>query len=153
MRLSKKTSKNISKNKILKLFIILLPFILGYLSTLFISRTEIPETNAGIKPPRWLFGIVWPILYLLLGYSSYLILQKDKKTFKIYLAHLFLLSIWFPLFVKYPKTIFPKISIVIILLSAIYLFTLYSSISKRASYCLIPYIMWLTFATYLTFNI
>lgn len=142
-----------SNNTSIKVFIILLPFILGYLSSSLIEREEIPETSASIRPPKWLFGIVWPILYLLLGYSSYLIMQKDMRVFKIYLVHLLILSSWFPIFVKYPKTLFPKISIIIILLTAIYLYTLYSKISKKASYCLIPYIMWLSFATYLTFNI
>ena len=135
------------------IFIILLPFILGYISTLFITKREIPETNASLRPPKWLFGVVWPILYLLLGYSSYLIWLKNKKIFNIYLLHIVILSIWFPVFVKYPKTIYPKISIIIILLYAIYLYTLYLPISKVASYCLIPYIGWVSFATYLTFNI
>jgi hypothetical protein len=53
------------------------------------------------------------------------ILSHRRKIFNIYLLHIVILSIWFPVFVKYPKTIYPKISIIIILLYAIYLYTLY----------------------------
>ena len=35
-----------------------------------------------LSPPSWLFPIVWTILYVLMGISSYLIYEKDDSTNK-----------------------------------------------------------------------
>ena len=65
------------------IIIIFIPFILGFISSLFVNKNNIPSVESPINPPKWLFGVVWPILYLLLGYSSYIIynskaLNKNK---------------------------------------------------------------------------
>jgi|688.fasta_scaffold972160_1 tryptophan-rich sensory protein len=137
------------------IIIILLPFILGFISSLFINKNNIPSVKSPVNPPKWLFGVVWPILYLLLGYSSYLIYQSKavnkNKIFTLYIIHIILLSIWFPVFVNYYNRYLSFVSIIFILLYAIYLYFEYTKISIRASYCLIPYILWLCFASYLTY--
>jgi tryptophan-rich sensory protein len=137
------------------IIIILLPFILGFISSLFINKQNIPSVKSPVNPPKWLFGVVWPILYLLLGYSSYLIYQSKSanknKIFTLYIIHIILLSIWFPVFVNYYNRYLSFVSIIFILLYAIYLYFEYTKISITASYCLIPYILWLCFASYLTY--
>jgi benzodiazapine receptor len=137
------------------IIIILIPFILGFISSLFIKKNNIPSVKSPINPPKWLFGVVWPILYLLLGYSSYLIyisksLNKNK-IFILYIIHIILLSIWFPVFVNYYNRYLSFASLIFILLYAVYLYTEYKKINVVASYCLIPYILWLCFASYLTY--
>jgi tryptophan-rich sensory protein len=137
------------------IIIILLPFILGFISSLFINKNNIPSVKSPVNPPKWLFGVVWPILYLLLGYSSYLIYQSKfsnkNKIFTLYIIHIILLSIWFPLFVNYYNKYLSFYSLIFILLYAVYLFIEYKKINVIASYCLIPYILWLCFASYLTY--
>ena len=137
------------------IIIILLPFILGFISSLFINKNNIPSVKSPVNPPKWLFGVVWPILYLLLGYSSYLIYQSKaankNKIFTLYIIHIILLSLWFPVFVNYYNRYLSFVSIIFILLYAIYLYFEYTKISVIASYCLIPYILWLGFASYLTY--
>ena len=76
----------------INIIIILIPFILGFVSSLFIKKNNIPSVKSPINPPKWLFGVVWPILYLLLGYSSYLIYNSKElnknKIFILYIIHI-----------------------------------------------------------------
>jgi benzodiazapine receptor len=140
----------------LNILIIFIPIILGFISTLFINKNNIPSSvKSPINPPKWLFGVVWPILYLLLGYSSYIIYNSKalnkNKIFMLYIIHIILLSIWFPVFVNYYNKKLSLASLIFILLYAIYLYFEYNKINVIASYCLIPYILWLCFASYLTY--
>jgi tryptophan-rich sensory protein len=140
-----------------KVLIILLPLILGFGSGLFYSSKNIPKPKTRFNPPGWVFGVVWPILYLLLGYSSYLIYSSNSKehntVFILYIIHLLLLTAWWPFFVKYPGfRAYAFWSLIFILFYACLLFSLYYKINKRAAYCLIPYILWLSFASYLSYS-
>jgi benzodiazapine receptor len=139
----------------INIIIIIIPFILGFISSLFVNKNNIPSVKSPINPPKWLFGFVWPILYLLLGYSSYLIYNSKSlnknKIFILYIIHVILLTLWFPIFVNYYNRYLSFASLIFILLYAVYLYFEYYKINTIASYCLIPYILWLCFASYLTY--
>jgi tryptophan-rich sensory protein len=144
-------------NKTLISYLLLLsPILLGMGSGYFVSRKKIPKVKSKWNPPDWLFIIVWPILYLLLGYSSYLIWNSNdkKKNFYliIYLIHLILLLLWWPFFVYFPNKLFSFITLVMLAIYAIIITYLFSTINKTSAYCLIPYILWLSFASFLTYN-
>ncbi len=144
-------------SNIIKVLIILLPLILGFGSGIFYSSKNIPKPKTRFNPPGWVFGVVWPILYILLGYSSYLIYSSNSKehntVFILYIIHLLLLTAWWLFFVKYPGfRAYAFWSLIFILFYACLLFSLYYKINKRAAYCLIPYILWLSFASYLSYS-
>ena len=136
------------------------PIILGLgSSSIFVSRSKIPRVRSKWNPPGWVFGIVWPILYLLLGYSSYLVWQNGEKRkekddsqniLQKYIIHLILLLLWWPYFVYFPNAIFATISLFLLAISAVYIGWEFYVINKTAGYCWIPYIVWLFFATFLT---
>ena len=130
------------------------PIILGLVSGYFVSRKKIPKVKSKLNPPAWLFGVVWPILYLLLGYSSYLIWNSTSanKNFllTLYAIQVLLVIIWWPLFVYFPNKLFSTISLILLAIFALVLFFLFSPVNKVAGYCLIPYIIWLSFASFLT---
>ena len=146
-------SKN--NNSIISYILLTAPIILGLGSGYFVSRKRIPKVKSYLSPPPWLFGVVWPILYLLLGYSSYIIYNSKalnkNKIFILYIIHIILLSIWFPVFVNYYNRYLSFSSLIFILLYAVYLYFEYNKINVVASYCLIPYILWLCFASYLAY--
>lgn len=122
-------------------------------SALFISKTQIPKVRSKWNPPGWVFGVVWPILYLLLGYASYLVWNKKKEidtTLQKYIVHLLLLLLWWPYFVYFPNAFFATISLFLLVISAVYIGWKFYKINKTAGYCWIPYIAWLFFATFLT---
>lgn len=129
-------------------FLLFSPIVLGLGSAAFIEKKKIPRMNSPYNPPAWAFGVVWPILYLLLGYSAYLIGQGNSLTF--FFIHLFFLIIWWPIFVYYPNPFYSSITLFALACSAVYLCYLYSKINIIAAYCLVPYILWLFFATFLS---
>jgi tryptophan-rich sensory protein len=147
------------KNTLYSILWIFSPIILGLgSSALLIPTNQIPKVRSKWNPPGWVFGVVWPVLYLLLGYSSYLVWkektgEKDKIIGKIlekYIIHLVLLLLWWPYFVYFPNAIFATISLFLLAISAVYIGWNFYKINKTAGYCFIPYIAWLFFATFLT---
>ena len=128
------------------------PIVLGLgSSAIFIPKNKIPRVRSKWNPPGWVFGVVWPILYLLLGYASYLVWQNGGKSIlQIYIIHLLLLLLWWPYFVYNPNPIFATSSLFLLAISAIYIGWGFYVVNKTAGYCLIPYILWLFFATFLT---
>jgi len=142
---------------IISYILLLAPIILGMGSGFLLRGKPISKVKSKLNPPSWLFGVVWPILYLLLGYSSYLIWNSNnskKNTYIIiYIIHLLLLTAWWPYFIYFPNKYFAFGSLIFLFLYAIVLSIMFYSINKIASYCLIPYILWLLFASYLSSNI
>jgi tryptophan-rich sensory protein len=145
-----------TNNKIISYTLLLSPIILGMGSGYFVSRKRIPKVKSKFNPPSWLFMVVWPILYLLLGYSSYLIWISKSINKNIYIIlygiHLLLLLIWWPYFVYFPNRMFSTITLIGIDIYAIILAFLFYNVNKIASYVLIPYIVWLSFASFLCYN-
>lgn len=108
------------------------------------------------NPPDYVFGIVWPILYVLMFISASLV-YIDKECYPycypltIFFAQLFLNLIWTTIFFKYRLPLLALIDLILILALTIYTYILFYKINKIASYLLIPYILWLSLA--LTLNL
>ena len=111
------------------------------------------------SPPNWLFGPVWTILYILMGISLFLIWQKGLKkkdlkfAFGIFLLQLLFNAWWSILFfgLKDPKLAF--VDIVILWFLIVFVIYLFSGIRKLAAWLLVPYLLWVSFATILNYGI
>lgn len=107
------------------------------------------------SPPTWIFGPVWTILYLLMGVSFYLILQKGwkKKAVKnagmFFIAQLALNFLWSPIFFGLKSPLLGLITIVAMWILIITTMKKFYPLSKLAFYLLIPYLLWVSFATVL----
>lgn len=151
-------NKNLSKqNTHISYILLLAPIILGLGSGYFVSRKRIPKVKSSINPPSWLFGVVWPILYLLIGYSSYLIWNASNVNISIKKFYLFLYTIqvllvisWWPYFIYYPNKLVSTITLILLAIFALIITILFFPINNIAAYCFIPYVVWLSFASYLT---
>ena len=147
-------SKN---NSIISYILLTAPIILGLGSGYFVSRKKIPKVKSYYTPPSWLFGIVWPILYLLLGYSSYLIwnstrLSMGNKQFYLFLyaTQLMLVISWWTYFIYYPNKLFATVALILLTIFALVITVLFFPVNTIAGACLIPYVIWLSFASILT---
>ncbi|MEO0095936.1 MAG: TspO/MBR family protein [candidate division WOR-3 bacterium] len=108
-----------------------------------------------ISPPNWLFGPVWTALFILMGIAFYLVWNKGfselsvKTAMIIFLIQLALNILWSFLFFGLRSPLYAFIEIIIlwiaILLTIIYFF----KVSYVAGYLLIPYILWVSFASIL----
>ena len=110
-------------------------------------------TKPPLAPPDWIFPPVWSILYFSMLVALLLYLFKpaqNKKSGYIYFAvQLIFNLLWTPAFF-YLKNMFLAL-IVIILLDIFVILTIKSfyKVSKISSLILIPYLLWILFATYL----
>ena len=149
---------DIMENKISKeeLISILIPLVLGFLSGI-ISMGGIREFNSLEKPllapPGFIFPIVWTILYILMGISSYLIYKENNYysscSLKIYAISLFVNLLWSPIFFGLNLRLFAFIWIILLDILVVYMIICYFKVNKKAAYLQIPYLIWCLFATYL----
>jgi tryptophan-rich sensory protein len=110
-------------------------------------------------PPGWFTGLVWTILYILMGIAFYFIWMDMTEDRPVGLApHLFFIQL--ALNVLWPYAFFGLQSlllgqIVILVLWAFILATIgaFSRANRTAAALLIPYILWVTFALCLTYRI
>ena len=146
------------KNKWIWIKNILIPVILGSVVGLIVSRFMDYNTleKPFLSPPGFLFGIVWTILYILMG-ISYGILDKNNlinnKIKSIYYLQLAVNLIWPILFFVFKITFFSIIWIIILVILFIYMITTFYKKNKLSAYLQIPYLLWTIFATYLNIGI
>ena len=149
--------KNINRSLIIS---IIIPLFIGLISSL-LSLNSFNNFNLlnkpPLSPPGWLFPIVWTILYVLMGISSYLIYEENDVhsdcCLKIYLLSLFVNFLWTPVFFSLELRLFAFIIIIVLDLLVAYTILCYSKVNKKAAYLQIPYLIWVLFATYLNFAI
>ncbi|RJR28983.1 tryptophan-rich sensory protein [Candidatus Microgenomates bacterium] len=109
------------------------------------------------SPPNWVFGPVWTALYTLMGVSLYLIWTNKSKLKKealsVFYAQLIINSLWSMLFfgLKNPALAFIVILLLWVLIAAT--IVKFYKFSKLASYLLIPYLLWVGFASVLNLAI
>ncbi len=137
--------------------------LVGILGTPF-TISAIPGWYATLSkpsfaPPNWIFGPAWTLLYFLMGVAFYLIWRQGwkKKPVKIagkyFLAQLGLNFIWSPIFFGLRS---PLLGLgVIVALWAMIIMTMrkFYPLSRTAFYLLIPYLLWVSFATLLNAGI
>mgnify|MGYP005933126283 FL=1 len=97
--------KHHSTNKSIFIIFLLIPLAAGALSALFtgnMSGSYASFTKPSFAPPGILFPIIWTILYLLMGVSSYIVAQSDHSdkllALRTYFIQLFFNFMWSILF-------------------------------------------------------
>jgi len=110
------------------------------------------------NPPNWLFGPAWTLLYFLMGVSLYLVWNKknskQKKTALIFFSlQLALNSLWSVIFFGMRQPLIAFLEIIILWLFILLTIIKFFPISKKSAYLLIPYLLWVTFASVLNFYI
>ncbi len=138
--------------KFLIYFIILIPWFIS--SLLFPFNAEFYQTLnlPSFNPPGLVFAIVWPILYALIALSFYLILKKNEINKNYLFAYLlnYILNQSFSLVFFYLNNLTLTLYVTILLfISTIYLLIETKKANKISFYLLIPYQLWIVFATIL----
>jgi translocator protein len=139
------------------------PQLAGFIGTLF-TRSEIRTwyrvlDQSALTPPNWTFGVVWTILYILMGISAFLIWNKGlhKKHVKfalgIFILQLVMNTLWSILFFGLHNPAAALVDIISLWLAIIATMLASSPVSKKATWLLVPYLLWVSFATYLNYYI
>ena len=113
-----------------------------------------------LSPPSFLFPIVWTILYVLMGVSAALIynsiyVDSDKrvKALSTYGLSLIVNFFWSIIFFNMRMYFFAFIWLILLWVLVLKTILEYWEINKAAAIIQIPYLLWVTFAGYLTFSI
>ncbi len=135
----------------------------GVIGSVF-TTPSIPGWYAGLakpsfNPPNWVFGPVWTALYALMGVAAYLVYEKGwkegkvRKALAVFAAQLVLNALWSIVF--FGAHMILGAAVIIVLLWAMILasIVLFSKISRSAAWLLVPYILWVSFATVLNISL
>ncbi len=110
------------------------------------------------NPPAYLFAPVWTVLYLLMGISLWIIWKEEVPYFKkinaigLFFLQLFFNFCWSILFFKYHLIGLALLDILIMIITIFATIFAFSTINKKASWLLTPYILWVSFAMLLNFT-
>ena len=138
---------------------ILIPLIIGFIGSMLGGSMALFDNikKPIFAPPAIIFPIVWGILYILMGISSYLVYISDSRYKKIglifYAIQLVLNALWTMIFFRFENFLFAFIWLLVLLgIVVIMLFYFYKS-DKKAFYLQIPYLIWLIFSLILNYSI
>ena len=147
------------KNRSNFIIAILIPLAVGALSALFSRNMALYSqiNTPPLAPPGILFPIVWTILYILMGISSYLIYESDSEykesALKIYALQLFFNFMWSIIFFRFDQYLFAFIWLLILIGLIVKMIYVFYQIRPLAAYLQIPYLLWCLFAAYLNLMI
>ena len=124
---------------------VLVPVLLGALVGLLTSV----NSNIDSIIPAWIFPVVWTILYVLMGISSYLIYEKECEIPSIYVIQLIFNLLWSFVFFKFKWFTFAFIWIIVLFILVFKMIKEFRRIDKVAGNLQIPYLIWLVVAAIL----
>lgn len=134
--------------------------IIGSVFTLpAITTWYITLNKPSFNPPNWLFGPVWTILFLLMGVSAYLIWNKGlkkkgvKTALLIFAVQLALNFLWSLFFFGLHSPLLAFIDIIFLWLAILLTIAKFWNLSRPAAGILFPYLLWVSFASFLNFAI
>lgn len=109
-----------------------------------------------LSPPGWVFPVVWTILYTLMGIASYIVYTSDAPQAEIrtalrrYAAQLAVNFFWSIFFFRFQWYLFSFLWIILLWILVFATLVSFYRISKAAGWLLVPYLLWVTFAAYLS---
>ncbi|MGL5646424.1 MAG: TspO/MBR family protein [Clostridium sp.] len=141
---------------------VLIPIIGGFLSSLISGGSSravyLDLVKPPLSPPGWVFGVVWPILYLLMGIASYRVYMKERKktgrnSIFIYGIQLILNFLWSIIFFGLKLYGVAFLELIVLLIFIIITFIKFYKTDKVAGFMILPYLLWTIFAGYLNFGV
>ncbi len=108
-----------------------------------------------LSPPGWLFPVVWTILYVLMGVSSWRIANRDRQAtaLTVYYVSLVFNFFWSIFFFVCQMWLFALIWLLILWILILIYTVGYFRIDRLAGWLQVPYAVWCAFAIYLNLGI
>ena len=132
---------------------------LGAVST----ASSVDTWYAGLNKPSWnppgsIFGPVWTTLYLMMGVSVWLVWRRrheveTRAAMMLFGLQMILNAAWSALFFGMQRPGWAAAEIVVLWLAIVATIAVFARISKPAAWLLVPYLAWVSFASFLNFTI
>jgi tryptophan-rich sensory protein len=145
------------KALIISLLIVFFVAFIGSRFTIIDSWYE--SIKPGITPPNYVFPIVWSILFFLIALSLYFAWttasrdEDKRKIIYVFAVNLILNVFWSFMFFYLQNPAYAFVIIILLWLSILRMVFVLYKIDKKASYLLIPYLLWVAFASVLNYLI
>lgn len=112
-----------------------------------------------LNPPGWVFGPVWTTLYALMGVAAFLVWKngwgwkKVRVALGVFGIQLVLNAAWSIVFFGLHSPGWALVNIIVLWLAIVWTIAVFYRISKPGAYLLLPYLLWVSFASYLNYSI
>ncbi|HBU06729.1 MAG TPA: TspO protein [Candidatus Magasanikbacteria bacterium] len=144
---------------------LIIPQLAGFLGSIA-NITSLDTWYKGLikpvfNPPGWIFGPVWTLLFVLMGVALYLvwdnkgIFNKYKVDFviKIFSLQIILNIVWSWLFFGAMSPLLALLEIIVLWVAILWNMVVFYRLNKTAGYLLLPYLLWVSFASVLNFSL
>ncbi len=111
-----------------------------------------------LSPPGWVFGVVWTVLYALMGISAakvYLAPESPARSrgLNLFVLQLIVNFFWSPIFFNAQAYGFAFFWLLLLWALVGLMILQFRKVDKTAARLQIPYLIWLTFAAYLNYAV
>lgn len=145
------------------LFVIPATMFLGFLSGAISGSTGDSSwyqalIKPELQPPGRAFGVVWPTLYFLMGLAFAMVLhargaRNRGLAIALFITQFVINLAWSPIFFGQHKVSTAFFVILAMIAAAIATTVVFGRIRKAAAWLMVPYLIWITFAAGLNFQI
>ncbi|MBS7563573.1 tryptophan-rich sensory protein [Mucilaginibacter sp. Bleaf8] len=129
-----------------------------------VTRPQIPSWyptlhKPSFSPPNWLFAPVWTTIYILIAIAAYMVWQRRQQapvyhtTRWVYIVQLVLNFSWSIVFFGMHQVLGALVVIGLLWLSIVANIYLFGKFSRTAAWLLVPYLLWVSFASMLNLYI
>lgn len=111
-----------------------------------------------VSPPNWVFAPVWTTLFTLMGIAAYLVWREgiSKRRVQIalvvFVVQLILNLLWSVLFFGTHSLVGALIEVILLWGAILATIVSFATVSRLAAWLLVPYLLWVSFAAYLTYS-
>ena len=137
--------------------------LIGLIGSVY-TMNAIPTWYAALEkpaftPPNWLFAPAWITLYVLMGIAAFLVWRNgwDKPKVRVALVffgvQLVLNALWSVVFFGLESPLFGVVVIVMLWVAILITMLRFKEISIAGAWLLLPYLLWVTFASALNIAI
>lgn len=138
---------------------LLIGFLSGFATQSSVNDWYVHLNKPGFTPPNWVFGPAWTVFYIMMGISAGIVWSKGfyHKWVKTALYHfgfqLLFNGLWSVVFFGFQNPFWALIVILVLMMLILGTIRWFHVVSKLASYLLIPYFLWVCFASLLNYRI
>lgn len=138
--------------KFLLPLLVIVTSVIGSLANIYMNLDDWYSSlnKSSLNPPSFVFGIVWPILYVLMAFIAYKLAHKIAP---IFIMQLVLNAAWSWIFFYYHAPFIALIDIGLLIYLNQRILMIIKTESRVLYYLYLPYILWLLFAAFLNASI
>ena len=130
----------------------------GFLTVDAIQNYYLTLKKPSWNPPNGIFGPVWTVLYIMMGVAFALIWNQQDTAVRTQAMLLFGIQItlnffWSLIFFRWQSPVWALVEILVMLVFIVLTVLAFQKLNKTAAYLMLPYLCWVSFASFLNFTI